>query len=129
MSGEQSTREWSSGSKRNSAAGKLRYDLIPPFALERLARVYADGAAQFGANNWRRGMPTTELMASALRHVEDDRRGVRGEDHLFKAIWNLIGVAYNREMAARGDWPWDDYDHDAYWWNAHLSGGEAVRSK
>ena len=36
--------------------GKLRYDLIPPRALEALAYVYTIGAAKYSDRNWEKGI-------------------------------------------------------------------------
>ena len=38
---------------RKDDDGKLRYDLIPPLALEEVVRVLTFGAEKYGPNNWR----------------------------------------------------------------------------
>src|SRR3990167_6881570 len=42
------------GAKRSARA--LRYDLMPPIALERLAKIYTTGAEEYGIGNWSKGM-------------------------------------------------------------------------
>ena len=59
--------------------GKLRYDLIPPSALEGLAKVLTYGhekyAAKGGDRNWERGLPWESVAASLFRHFEAFRAG------------------------------------------------------
>ena len=57
-------------------AGKLRFDLIPPYALEKLAFVYTIGAAKYGDNNWLKGMNRGRIVAAMLRHINAWQRGV-----------------------------------------------------
>lgn len=84
--------------------GKIRYDLISPIALRKLAMVYTRGAHKYtvykndkgelingkdiafeesvgltvvedGANNWKKGQLWTGSIASIMRHLEDFRLG------------------------------------------------------
>ncbi len=55
--------------------GKLRFDLIPPYALEKLAYVYTIGAAKYGDNNWLRGMDRGRIVAAMLRHINRWQKG------------------------------------------------------
>lgn len=55
--------------------GKLRYDLIPPHALEQVARVLTFGASIYGENNWRITKPESRYTAAAMRHGEAVRKG------------------------------------------------------
>ncbi len=54
---------------------KLRYDLIPPGALEELARVYTIGAKKYGDYNWEGGMCWGRVVAALYRHLEAWRQG------------------------------------------------------
>ena len=54
---------------RKDDGGKLRYDLIPPEALEELARVYTVGAERYGERNWERGITWGRLFAALMRHL------------------------------------------------------------
>lgn len=47
---------------------KPRYDLISPHGLERLALIYAEGAAIHGDRNWEKGMPVGDTLNRAIRH-------------------------------------------------------------
>ena len=49
--------------------GKLRYDLIPPIALEQVVEVLTFGANKYRANDWRKGFEYSRLFAATLRHL------------------------------------------------------------
>lgn len=67
--------------------GKLRYDLIPTFALKEFVKVLTYGANKYtirddngaivskGDNNWRRGLEWRGVIASMKRHIEAWERG------------------------------------------------------
>lgn len=55
--------------------GKPRYDLIPPDALRTVAWVYTVGAEKYDAHNWLKGMPWSEVIASAERHLAAIKAG------------------------------------------------------
>ena len=86
-----------SGAVREVKAGKGRFDLISPFMLERLAKHYEGGAKIYGDRNWEQGIPFHSLLDSALRHVNNYRKGLRNEDHLIAAIWNLTAAVHFEE--------------------------------
>ncbi len=58
--------------------GKLRYDLIPPFAQQEYARVLTAGAQKYAPRNWERGLSWTQTAGSLMRHLE---AFMRGEDY------------------------------------------------
>lgn len=89
--------QYASGATRDRRAGKGRFDLITPFMLERVAGVYERGAANHGDRNWEKGIPFSRLIDSALRHVNQWRKGERDEDHLAQAIWNLAAILHFEE--------------------------------
>jgi len=74
------------------AAKPVRYDLISAIALRRVAETYAEGAIKYTANNWRRGIPASNLLNHALGHVVAFMAGDRSEDHMAHAAWNLFAV-------------------------------------
>ena len=61
--------EFKSGAVRDIQEGKGRYDLLPPIALERLARHYENGAKKYGESNWQKGMPLSRYLDSLIRHA------------------------------------------------------------
>ncbi len=82
------------GAQRDDQGGKPRYDLIPPMPLRRLAELYSRGADKYDDHNWAKGMPTTRILASLLRHVEAYRAGDETEDHLAAVAWNAFAIMH-----------------------------------
>ncbi len=85
------------GATRDRRAGKGRYDLITPLMLRRLAGVYERGAINHGDRNWEKGIPFSRLLDSAMRHINQYREGLRDEDHIAQAIWNLAALIHFEE--------------------------------
>jgi len=90
--------EFSTGSKRDSRDGKGRFDLLPFYAIQRLARVYENGARKYGENNWRLGQSCSRYLDSALRHLMKAGGGWRDEDHFAQAMWNIAAIIETQKM-------------------------------
>lgn len=82
-------REYGTGSRRDSREGKGRYDLISPYALERLAKRLEYGVKKYGERNWEKGQPQQDFYDSAMRHMNKWQMGFIDEDHLAAAMWNI----------------------------------------
>lgn len=95
-------KDFETGAVRDVRAGKGRYDLISPLALKRLAQVYERGAAKYDPRNWEKGMPIGRCMDSAIRHIMQYMEGMRDEDHLAQAAWNLFSAMHYEVMIERG---------------------------
>lgn len=54
---------------------KPRMDLLDAQALEGLAAVLTFGAKKYAANNWRKGIGNSRLIAALLRHLFAISRG------------------------------------------------------
>lgn len=91
-------KSYTSGAKRCTDADLVRFDLICPTALNRLARIYAEGARKYGVFNWTRGMPIGETLNHAHRHLNIAALGGDSEGppslHLTKAVWNIFAVIH-----------------------------------
>ena len=72
--------------------GDVRYDLISPFGLRRLAMTYAEGAKKYDDHNWRKGMPFSSLLNHVLEHITLYLAGENGTDHLAHAAWGLFAL-------------------------------------
>ena len=91
--------------------GKLRYDLIPPHALEMLAGVYTHGAAKYSDVNYLKGggMSYRRILAALMRHVEAFRGGETddpdsGLPHMAHAAWQCFTLmTYNDWIAEPKD--------------------------
>lgn len=54
---------------------KLRYDLVPPFAHEQLAKILTHGAKIYGERDWENGLNWSEVIASMERHLNAFKNG------------------------------------------------------
>jgi hypothetical protein len=54
---------------------KLRYDLCPAIAQREYAKVWTQGLIKYPARNWEKGFLFSEVIASAMRHLEAMRLG------------------------------------------------------
>lgn len=74
-----------------------RFDLIPPGALEELAKHYGRGARKYDDNNWRRGYEWGKSFAAAMRHMWAFWRGEdidpeTGTPHVIAAAWHMFSL-------------------------------------
>jgi len=108
-------REYSTGSVRDRQRGKGRYDLFSPIAMRRIADVYEKGAVKYAARNWEKGQPiAASFLDSALRHIYQNLEGLRDEDHLAQAAWNLIAAIHVETCIQRGLLPPELDDRPSY---------------
>lgn len=59
-------------------SGKPRWYLVDFDALEDLVKVLEFGAKKYDENNWKKGLKTTEIVESLIRHIS---AYLRGEDN------------------------------------------------
>lgn len=69
---------------------KPRMELLPPEALEEVAKVLTFGAKKYEDHNWRKGFSWSRLYGAALRHIFSHMSGENldpesGESHLSHA--------------------------------------------
>jgi len=95
--------DFETGSRRDLQIGKARFDLIPAYVLLRLGIHYAAGAEKYGDHNWTKGQPISRYLSSCLRHIFYWILGLRDEDHLSAAIWNLMSIIDHLERIDAGD--------------------------
>jgi hypothetical protein len=88
---------FASGAVRGTDASDVRFDLITPIGLRRLAETCAEGSKKYGDHNWERGIPASEMLNHAIRHVYLWIQGDDTEDHLAHAAWNILGVCHFEE--------------------------------
>lgn len=97
--------KFTTGSRRDTQQGKGRYDLLPFYAIHRLAIHFENGANKYGDNNWRKGQNLRRYVSSALRHISKYMLGYQEEDHLSAALWNIACLIETEEMIRQGDLP------------------------
>lgn len=87
-SGERTT--FSTGAQRDMHSGKGRMDLLPWAAIIEVSKHCEAGALKYGTHNVDKGIPTSSLLDSAMRHAAKYLDGQEDEDHLLAAAWNLL---------------------------------------
>lgn len=90
--------------------GKIRYDLMPPWAMEQIAKVYTYGTRKYDDDNWWKGMKwRKDVFGCIERHIKKWLRGEQLDDesglhHLAHAAWNCIALMeYERNMIGTDD--------------------------
>lgn len=81
--------EYDTGAVRNTG-GKGRCDLLPHYALLRIARHMENSLLVYEERNWEKGMPMHCFLDSAMRHIFKYMDGYKDEDHLAAAATNLL---------------------------------------
>lgn len=84
--------------KRNNK-GKPKWNLLEFKTLEGLIRVLEWGANKYGIDNWKKGLPVTEVLESGLRHQFEFQSGIdidseTGLHHIDHAICNLYFIKW-----------------------------------
>jgi hypothetical protein len=88
--------------------GKIRYDLIEPYAVEQLAKVFTKGAEKYAVRNWEGGMKWSKMIASLKRHIAAYEKGEdfdqeSGLYHMAHAAWNAMALISYYKLYPQGD--------------------------
>jgi 5'(3')-deoxyribonucleotidase len=102
--------------------GKIRMDLLEPYAIEELAKVFTKGSLKYSDNNWLGGMKWSKMLASLKRHIsafekgedfdfnsscEDCKSGTctnhTGLYHMAHAAWNCMALVSYYKYFPQGD--------------------------
>ena len=105
---------FTTGSVRDSQAGKPRPDLASPFAAERLGAWLAKGAEKYAERNWEKGQPFSRVVASLHRHLMRYQQGATDEDHLAAIACNAMFLLHYEEGIRHGFLPQDLDDMPHY---------------
>lgn len=97
--------EYTSGMRRDTNDGKIRYDLVIPSDMQipmltRWAKHMALGADKYGDRNWEKACGKPELLRfreSAFRHFMQWYQGESDEDHAAAVFFNIQGAEYVKE--------------------------------
>jgi hypothetical protein len=106
-------RQFETGAVRDRGEFKPRPDLISPHANTREGAWLAKGADKYGVDNWTKGMPIRECMASLARHLEAYKLGRADEDHMAAIRTNAGFILHYEEEIKAGRLPasLDDMPH------------------
>ena len=78
--------------------GKVRHDLIPPWPINELAKVYTYGTKKYDDDNWRKGLAWKKNVIGPLkRHLEKWIRGEKLDEesnchHLAMVMWQSCAL-------------------------------------
>lgn len=90
--------QFETGAVRSSDKANVRYDLISPIGMRRLAETMEEGRQKYGYFNWERGMPIGDILNHAIAHIYAYLAGEpTGEDDLAHAAWNLFAAMHMEE--------------------------------
>lgn len=77
---------------------KIKFELLEPYAIQQVAKVFTFGAQKYAANNWiENPMNISRLLGSLHRHINAFEQGEdvdpeTGLSHMAHAAWNALAV-------------------------------------
>ncbi len=82
---------------RKDDTGKLRWDLLPPYAMMKVVEVYTIGARKYADRNWEKGISFSRIFAAMMRHAWNYWAGqqkdpVDGQHHLASVVWCALAL-------------------------------------
>lgn len=92
-----SSREFSTGSKRDNDDNKPLVNHLDAYLRLRFGYLMKKGANNYGKNNWQKGQPVETGLESLHRHLAYYEIGDRSEDHLSSMIFNIMLIMKNEE--------------------------------
>ena len=107
-------REFSTGAEKQAAVGKGTPVLVPGDAILDLAKHFEEGAVLHGDRNWEKGIPLSELLNSAERHLQQIKMGLTDEAHDRAFAWNAIVYLATKLRIANGILPLELDDMPRY---------------
>ena len=48
-----------------------RYDLIPPFGIKEISKVFTEKLIKYNKNEWKYGMQWTDILSSLKKHLNE----------------------------------------------------------
>ncbi len=95
-------REFSTGAEKQIAEGKGTPVLVPGDAILEIAKHFEGGALIYGARNWEKGIPLSEILNSLERHLQQEKMGLTDEPHARALTWNAIVYLATKIRIERG---------------------------
>ena len=98
---------------RKNDDGKLRYDLLPPDALEGVVAVLTYGCKKYSDRNWENGIKYGRVFAALMRHMwawwrgeeNDVETGLSHLDHAHCCILFLYAYTNKKHLQSFDDRP------------------------
>ncbi len=83
-------RKFSTGANKQAASGKGTPVLVPGDAILEVAKHFEGGVPIYGARNWEKGIPLSEILNSLERHLQQEKMGLTDEPHARALVWNAL---------------------------------------
>ena len=93
---------FATGAQRDRQHGKGRPSLVPSWVVWLVSRVFEDGSIKYASRNWEKGMPLSNYIDSAERHLAKLKAGLRDEPHATQVVWNMIGYIFTGYLIKLG---------------------------
>lgn len=76
---------------------KVRYDLLEPYAIQKLAEVFTTGAKKYADHNWLKGLKWSNITSSLKRHLAAYEQGEDYDKessllHASHIAWNAMAL-------------------------------------
>jgi len=95
-------RVFSTGAKRQAAAGKGLPSLLPGDALIEISKHLEAAAEKYGSRNWEKGLPLCSILDSLLRHIYAELAGDTSENHARAIGCNTLFYIATKARIASG---------------------------
>lgn len=80
--------KFSTGAVRDENGFNFHFHSVSPYGLRRLAMIHHEGDTRYGYNNWRKGMPHSNIINHLINHLMIYlQEGNRNQDNLAKIAW------------------------------------------
>lgn len=96
-------REFGTGSVRDVATGKGRFDLLSMISLILDAKHMEKGANKYSDRNWELGQPLSTYFNSGFRHLVKAMMGLTDEPHWDAAVWNFNCLRHTLRLIEVGE--------------------------
>jgi len=93
---------FATGAQRDRSHGKGKPSLAPSWVWWLVSRIWEDGAIKYSARNWEKGMPLSQYLDSAERHLAKLKVGLRDEPHASQVIWNMVAYIFTGALIKMG---------------------------
>jgi hypothetical protein len=101
---EDNLHRFSTGAVRSKEGSSEAWHLIPAIGLRSVAETAYEGHVHYPPDektnmpNWKKGMPVSQLLNRAIRHLYLFLSGDRSENHLGHSAWNILAAIETQSL-------------------------------